>query len=196
MEKKLKAFVVLLIGSILLIALPNCARYNPKPFSPHTYSHTKEKEGVEISKRTLTEYDCKEYFDRKLLARGYQPIQVCIKNNSDKTYILDSEKIELPLEPVKNVSNKLHRDIGWKATKYFIIGGPIWAALEGYSSYEVNKKIDNDLNARTINESDLIKIKPHGVVNKVMFVSTGNYSSNFDITLTEEKNHKEIKFEL
>lgn len=179
-----------------LLALPNCARYNPKPLSPHTYSHVKEKEGVEISKRALTEYDCKEYFDRKLLTRGYQPVQVCIKNNSNKTYILDSDKIKLPLEQVKNVSNKLHRDVGWKATKYFIIGGPVWAALEGYSSYEVNKKIDDDFKLRTINENDLIKIKPRGVINKVLFVSTENYSNNFDITLTEEKEHKEIKFEL
>ena len=194
MNKSLNSLALLTVSIVLLATLPNCAKYKPRPLStPRGIVH--EKEGVEVAKQALSEEDSKRYFDRRFVVRGYQPIQLHISNNSNKTYYLDANNIKLPLEPVRIVSRKLHRDIGWKATKYFVIGGPFWAAIEGFRSHEVNKEIDNDLLDRSIDENDIIKIKPYGVVNRVMFVSNTNYVSKFELSLIDE-NKQKLSFEL
>lgn len=196
MKRLLNSAFALLSMVCLLIILPNCARYEPTTLRTPA-GQIKEKDGVEVTKYVFNEDDCQTYFDRKIIKKGYQPIQLCIKNNSNKTLVLKSDDIALPLVPVKNVSEKIHRDVSWKTTKYFFIGGPAWAALEGYRSYEVNKKIDKDFAQKTLGDEDVIKIKPNKMCNRVMFVTKENYNAEFKITLTDKANKNEkITFEI
>jgi hypothetical protein len=188
-----KIVLIPLCMACLLVLLPNCAKYEPEHLRKPA-GQTKKKQGIEITKYVFNEDDCLKYFDRKIVKKGYQPIQLFIKNNSNKTLFLKSDDITLPLVPVKNVSLKLHRDISWKITKYFLIGGPAWAALEGYRSHEVNKKIDADFVNKALSDKDIIKIKPNKICNRVMFVTKENYESHFDVTLTDKKSNNKIKF--
>jgi hypothetical protein len=173
-----------------------CAKYDPQHLDVPR-GKLKQKEGVVVAKKALTEEECRTYFDRRLLKRGYQPVQIYVKNETDKTYVLDSYNIGMPLEPVKKVMNSMHRNVPWKATKYFLIGGVIWGTLEGIMSYDVNRKIDDDLKERSINENDIVQIKPYGVVNRVVFVAKNNYDdSNFSLKLLDTESKKELKFDV
>ena len=138
---------------------------------------------------------CRRAFGgRNLISRGYQPIQIYIMNNSNKSYYLDPNSITLPIEPGDKVSRKIHRDLGWKTAKYYLIGGPIWAIIEYIFSNEANKSIDADFKERTINPSRGIRIRPYETINKVIFVANENYTRHFGLTLTENKSKKQIEF--
>ena len=184
-----------ILAVVLFVLISGCAKYSPKPLRIPS-GVVKQNGDIEVSKKIFSEADSKRFFDRKLIARGYQPIQLYIKNNSDKIYVLNSRDIALPLEPVDSVATSMHRDVAWKATKYFILLGPVWAALEGYNSYEINKKIDSDLKVRTVNEQDTIEIKPGGVFNRIMFVSNENLQTSFDLKLESLDKEKKINFSL
>lgn len=179
----------------VLFLLPNCAKYKPENLSI-PMGQMQEKQEVAITKYVFSEKDCLKYFDRKIIKKGYQPIQLLIKNNSKKTFVLQSDNITLPLIPIKNISSKIHRDLSWKMTKYFLIGGPTLAALEGFRSYEVNKKIDKDFANKTLGDENVIKIKPHKICNRVMFVTKENYDSKFKVTLIDEHNKNKITFRI
>jgi len=194
--KTIKCFSYFLPSLLILLSLCSCARYRPQPLSP-PWQKGEEKNNVHASKKVLTEDECRKHFDRRIIKRGYQPIQLHVKNNTNKTYLLDTYKISLPIEPIKNVTNKLHRDIIWKASKYFVIAGPVWGALEGMNSHNVNQKINTDFDERCIDENNIIKIKPYGTFNRVMFVAKDNTNYyNFHVILNDPENKEEIKFEL
>ena len=183
------------LGFILITCFFGCAKYNPKPLRAPS-GIIKQKEDLEVSKKIFSEKDCKSFFDRKLIERGYQPIQLYIKNNSDQVYVLNTKDITLPIEPVNNVALSTHRDVAWKATKYFLIFGPILGALEGFNSYEVNKKIDSDFTYKAMGENDVIEIKPGGIFNKIMFVANENLQTNFNLRLTSLNKKEKVSFEL
>ncbi|MCK4650745.1 hypothetical protein KAT08_01090 [Candidatus Babeliales bacterium] len=177
----------LLLALTFILILPHCAKYKPQRLhQPNGINH--EKNDIEITKYVFCEDDCKKYFDRKIITKGYQPIQLFIRNKTNKILLIDSNDITLPLVPVKNVVNKLHRDVGWDATKYFIIGG--------FRAIEINKQIDEDFSQKTIGYDDIIKIKPNGTFNRVMFVTRENYTSSFGITLIEQESKEKINFDL
>lgn len=186
---------IILVLFIVLI-LPNCAKYEGKKLTA-PYAPIHEKENIEVAKKDLTEKECKEYFGgRNILARGYQPVHIYVKNNTDKTLYLNPDYITLPLEPSSSVARKMYRNIGWKITKYFIIGGPIWAAVEGLASNDANKMIKADMREKSVRLDKVIKIRPYGIMNKVLFVAQENYSADFSISLMEEKSKKLIEFKL
>ena len=191
-----KAITSIILGLFILLILPNCAKYDGKKLTaPRAPIH--EKENIEVAKKALTEEECKEYFSgRNILARGYQPVHIYVKNNTNKTLYLNPDYITLPLEPSTSVARKMYRNTGWKITKYFIIGGPIWAAVEGLASNDANKMIKADMREKSIRLDKSIKIRPYGIMNKVLFVAQENYSADFNISLIEEKSNKKIEFNL
>ncbi|MBD3273562.1 hypothetical protein GF385_04415 [Candidatus Dependentiae bacterium] len=196
--KKIKNKIVISLtaGLLLLLSLPNCAKYEGKKLnSPQAPIH--EKDNIEVAKKALTQEECKEYFGgRNLMKRGYQPVHIYVKNNTNKTIYLNPDYIELPLESASSVARKMHRNVGWKVTKYFIIGGPIWAAIEGLASSDANKTITADVNEKAVRLDKAIKIRPHGIINKVLFVAKENYSADFKLSLVEPKSNTAYEFNL
>jgi hypothetical protein len=182
---------------LFTIFLSGCARYNPKPLTkPDGTMDQIEERNIKIIKKELAERDNRKFFDRKLIARGYQPIQLYIQNNSNHILTLDSDNISLPLETEKDVTDKMHRDYLAKITKNFIIGGPILATAEWIQSYNCNSKIDEDLKNKGFFEASSIKIKPHQAFNRVLFVKLNNYNSDFDITLVDMRSNEKMTFDL
>lgn len=189
--------ILLLVYITFLLILPNCARYKAQKLTP-PQAPIHEKDNLVVAKKTLTEDEAKKIFGgRKIIERGYTPVQIYIKNKTDKTYYLNPNDIQAPLEASSNVARKLHRSVGWKTAKYFVIGGPIWATIEGLSSYEANKTINTDFREKTVRLDEAIKIRPYGIINKVMFIPNESYvSDNLKITLTSPELKKRVMFDL
>ncbi len=193
----IKKNISILLTLVALAILPNCARYKAKKLYP-PQAPTHEKDNLVVAKKTLTEEEARKIFGgRKIIERGYTPVQIYVKNKSNKTYYLNPNDIQAPLEPSTSVARKLHRDVGWKTAKYFFIGGPLWATIEGVSSYEANRNINTDFREKTVRLDEVIKIRPYGVINKVMFIPNENYTSdNLKITLTSPELKKRVLFDL
>ncbi len=181
--------------SIVLLFLVGCAKYNPKDLNVPN-GNFKEKSNVLVAKKVLSEDECRKCFGNRIIKRGFQPIQICVKNKTANKYILDPDNIGLQIENPKNVASRLHRDPMWKGAKYYLLTGPIWGLVDGVRSNNVNKKIDSDFDQRSISDSRIEKIKPYGIINKVIFVKKDNYEEKFNLKLINRSSNKELNFVL
>lgn len=186
------------ISMLIMLLICGCAKYNPQPLRPIGLDQKiEEQNNVQVAKKVLTEEECRTAFDRRIIKRGYQPVQISIRNNSNKNYILDSSDMNLTLAPIQSVTKKLHRDPVTKGIKYFIIAGPVWGIFEGLNSQNVNNQITADLNERCLDETRIVNIKPHQSLNTVVFVSADQANTNsLDLKLRNSENNEYLTFNL
>ncbi|MFA6527358.1 MAG: hypothetical protein WCT20_02960 [Candidatus Babeliales bacterium] len=186
---------------IVVMAFSSCAKYKPTPLGMGNVQG-QTVDSITVGARALSETDCYAAFSRRILKKGYQPIQLLIVNDSDQSYILHAHNIGLELESTKVIASKLHlnttgRVISWGAPAFF--GLPIFllpAIVEGVWSNEANKKLDLDFMQRTISHDTTLYIAPHSWVNRVLFVATEKMPSHFETTLINKQNNKALTFEL
>lgn len=194
-------FSLLFIACCILVAFSSCAKYKPGTLSI-THTNNQTRGDVTAGARALTETECFATFSRRILKKGYQPIQLLVANDTDQTYILHAHNIELELESSKIVADKLHlntsgRIVSWGAP--VLLGSPIFlipAIVEGIWSTEANKKLDTDFIERTISHDTTLQISPHSLINRVMFVLKDKVPANFEVTLINKKTPQQLVFTL
>lgn len=192
MNKSFNLSFIVISGVILF---SGCAKYKShKLAEPIGVVH--QQNNIEIKAEALTDADCHHYFSRRVLSKGYQPIQLCIKNGSNQTYILNADNIDIQIEDRKNVARSLElntagRVVGWGLPGLFLWPFFVPAAVEGVKSSNANKKLSDDFSQRVLNYNSRLVITPGSSINKVFFVMTENFKNKFDITL-ENKHSKEL----
>jgi len=198
----MKLFVrnMLVLGLASMLAFSGCAKYKSQPL-PKLQAIVEEKKDVEVSAQALTERECRKAFSRRILNKGYQPIQLIIKNKSRYTYILDAANIELQLEPTQLVAKQLHlntagRVVSWAAAGLFIWPFYIAAAVEGCRSSDANRELNHDFAQRTISDESRIYIHPGSMINKVIFVTTDNFRNKFNLRLFSKEHDELLDFEV
>jgi len=183
-----------------ILAFSGCAKYQPQPLGmPKALSE--EKNEIEVTAQALTESECRKTFSRRILNKGYQPIQLVIKNKSKHTYILDAANIELQIEPAHLVAKRLHlntagRAISWAAGGLFLWPLYIPAVVEGCQSSSANKRLSRDITHRTISDDARIFIYPGSTINKVLFVTDENYRHKFNLHLFSKETDELVTFEI
>lgn len=185
----------------LMVTFVGCAKYTPNALKTRMVNVT-TKNNVTVGAHAMTEAECFATFSRRILKKGYCPVQLLITNDSDQSYILHAHNIELELESIASVAEKLNlntagRVISWGFPALFGLGFFIFPAIvEGLWSSEANKKMAADLAHRTISNDTTLCITPHRQINKVMFVAQEAMPSRFDITLEGKNNHTNVVFTL
>lgn len=121
MNKQTKLLTaVLAVGSLLLLS--GCANYKAMSL-PQLAQHSDkfEKKNVSLEYKIFTKVDCQEYLGRKkLLKKGYQPVQLTITNNTNRSYTYSASSLSLPIVPAELVAKKVKfstagRIIGYSA---------------------------------------------------------------------------------
>lgn len=132
MNKQTKLLTaVLAVGSLLLLS--GCAKYKAIPLTqPKVLT---DKKGLTLEHKVFTKQDCATYLGRKnVLKKGYQPIQLTITNNTDRSYTYSSSSLSLPIVPAEFVAKKVKfsstgRIIGYSALALTSIAGIIFVGL-------------------------------------------------------------------
>jgi hypothetical protein len=179
-------------GALMLFS--GCAKYNPHPFKA-TNIPTVNNQDVSIQAHTLTEDQCQFYFSRRIIKKGFQPIQLTIKNQSATAYLLNGTDIDLELISRNKVArnlhiNTFHRVASWTIPGLFFPIFLIPALIEGVNSDKANSKLDNDFQGRVIDHMTRLTIKPHQTITRVMFVHAENIAESFAISL-QSNNQKD-----
>jgi hypothetical protein len=138
----------------------------------------------------LTEGDCRYYFSRKILNKGYRPVQLCIKNGSDQKYIFNSSTINMPIEYRGSVASRLHLDttqrvLGWGVAGIFFHPLLIPAVVECIKTPQANRSLDNDFDDRVIDINSRYDINPGAIFNKVFFVREDQLSDKLSFNLLD-----------
>lgn len=197
--KNKRSYLCLSFQLLFIHILSGCASYNASPLSflsPELIQSTGNKDRVLIAAKAFNTTECMRYLDRDVLQEGYQPIQLYIQNNTDKSYIFSSNRLSFPVAKYKEVAVKVHTSTIGRVLGYGIPGLLlIWpliipAIVDGLNSSEANDILDSDFLSKTINDQEVIF--PHSHMNGLLFVPADMVQRAFDITLIEAES-KEIK---
>ena len=168
------------------------------PFNGWTNNTTLSKNSPDIliAAKAFNKADCKKYLDRDLLDKGYQPVQIIIKNFSNKTLIFSPDQVSLPCARIEQVVESVHTSTAGRATGYgaaaVLTSGlfAIPAIIDGVKSSNANKALDSDYFAKTAKRQI---IPPNSKLNGVLFIPSANYTNSFKVTLTEESSNNNYK---
>lgn len=174
----------------VMILLAGCASYESQPLSNLTFETVptaQKKEEIVAVAKTFDKSECKKYLDRDVIAEGYQPVQLFIQNNSDKSYLFSLNRMSLPFARSEEVADKVHtstvgRAVGYGAAALIIWPFAIPAVIDGVKSAQANDNLDLDFSAKTARDQT---IAPHSHMNKIVFVPRGQYQQQFTVTLVD-----------
>jgi hypothetical protein len=176
-----------------LLTLTSCAKYKPHSLTKPT-NPVIQKNNIKTTAQRLSAADCRYYFSRNVLKKGYQPVQLYVKNQSNQTVVLDTSSINMQLENKDHVASRLHLDttqrvVGWGIGGLFLWPLLIPAAVEGINTPQANKSLDEDFESRVLDMNSKITIKPQATLNSVFFVRKENISDklHFDLKNTKTK---------
>jgi hypothetical protein len=184
------------------LLLSGCASYNARSLntlaSEAIFSSSPRKEDVIVVAKAFNKTDCKRYLDRDVLAKGYQPVQLYIENNSDTNYVFSLNRISLSCARPEEVADKVHTSTVGRVAAYGTGGLFLWpllipAIVDGVKSSQANEALDIDFYSKTARDQI---IQPHSHFNKLLFVPRNEYQPNFHITLVEPDSHNLKKIEV
>lgn len=182
--------------------LSGCASYKAAPLSSLSSeavysSSSKKSSDIFIAAKTFDKTDCKRYLDRDVISKGYQPIQLYIQNNSDRSYSFSLSRIDLPFARQEEVADKVHTSTIGRILGYGIPGVIIlWpllipAVVDGIKSSEANDALDCDFSAKIARDQT---INPHSLFNKIIFVPASDFQQSFNVTLIDQESNKPKMF--
>lgn len=182
---------------IATLSLTSCASYRASTLTPLSETTTTSKANISISAKAFNKADSKEYLGRDVLAKGYQPVQLYIQNNSNASYLFSLNRLGLSCARSEEVANRVHtstvgRVVGYSAAAFFTCGlFVIPAIIDGIKSSNANESLDADFSAKTARDT---VIGPYCHFNKILFVPVKDYNSSFKLTLVEQSSNKPETF--
>ena len=177
-EKKL-----VLTGTLLL--LTGCADYKASSLSSipsetviiSGQERFKQEPAVSVSCKVFDRKDCERYLGRNILSKGYVPIQLTIRNETNDSMYLSSDHFNVSLTPPKEVAEKVHtstvgRVCGWAAAGLFFSPFIIPAIYDGVMSSKANRSLDKDYGTKTLRECTIL---PYTQFNGIIFLSKSQW---------------------
>lgn len=192
--------IFIIMSAIALFSVPGCARYSAQPLNRIKAVNPRKQDGYEksisLAYNVFDKWDCKKYLNRDVLAKGYQPVQLTITNNSDRYIYFSKENISLPIVSAADVAKKVHTSTMTRVVSYGVAGLFLWpffipAVVDGVKSSQANQRLDEDFVKKEL--ADQI-ISPYNTINGLIFVPKNEFSRDFTITAVDVE--KRVKFAL
>lgn len=180
---------LIILSSLSIFLLSGCASYKAQSLeglNSGSSAYSEEKSGVKVSLRAFTPADCKRYFDRPLIQKGYQPIQIAIENKTNNYILFSEQAIDMPVVPSQEVADKVHSSMVGQALAFGVLGI--------ISASQANDKLDRDFDSKVSDGQNTIM--PYGRYNGVIFVSTKNYRNHFTLSLVNCDTKEQIEFQV
>ena len=174
-----------------LLALSGCAGYKAKPLSRLGNSG----DTWQLTYDAFDKKKCKKYLGRDVLAKGYQPVQIRINNNSSNSVYFSRKNISLstadPLMVAKEVHfNTVGRAVGYGTAAAVSSGWfAIPAIVDGIGAAESNDKMDFEFNSKALCDQE---IASHDFIEGLVFVPVEKFKPNFTVTLSNQQTMQRI----
>lgn len=155
-----------------------------------------ESNSLQMITKVFDDNDCKKYLDRDVIKKGYQPVQILIKNKSSQTFYASPDRIALPLAPTEEVARSVHTSTT-KRVAWYCIGGlffqPLFipAIVDGLKSSDANKYLDKDFENKSFKTQI---IQPHSKLTGLVFVPLDHFKNvnEISITLVNSESNKPV----
>lgn len=198
---KSKKRIYLVPSILLLLSVTSCASYSASPLcnpSPDLIHTATGNDGIIAVSKTFSKEDCNRFLDRDVISEGYQPVQLYIQNDSNKSYIFSLNRISLPTARPEEVAEKVHTSTAGRAAGYGAGALILWplaipAVVDGISSSQANDALDNDFSAKAARDQVIF---PHSRLNAIVFVPVHGYQDAFTLTLMDQDSNQPKTFSL
>ncbi|MBM3198338.1 MAG: hypothetical protein FJZ58_03680 [Chlamydiae bacterium] len=155
-----------------------------------------QEEGIVITVKVLTEEESKERLGIQAREWGVQPLRFTIDNQTEESYRLTPEGIDMPSIAAKNVAKHVMRDALPRSILLKIAGFFFWpltipSTIEGIMTMKSYKLLHKRLLARVLHEEI---IPPYTKVQRILFVPLDEYKKSFTLTLQEQENLQDRSF--
>ena len=154
-----------------------------------SYSNHEETDSkIFIAAKAFDRSDCQKYLDRNLLEKGYQPIQIIIKNHSDKAVVFSPDDLNLSVVSVEEViararTSTVGRSAGYGAAALLVSNVfVIPAIVDGIKSSNANGALEADYHHKAAKKQT---VQPNSTLNKLIFVPKNSCPSSFKVRLAE-----------
>lgn len=189
-----------LLALSALVALTGCANYSANQLamiSEERAVKSPQNPGVSVGWKTFDKTDCKNYLGRDVIAEGYVPVQLTIRNDSADPIYLTPNNFSVSISPTSEVASKVHtstagRIIGWGIPGLIISPFLIPAIYDGIKSVEANKCLDADYKEKTVKEHT---IKSYESFNGIVFIPKNEADKDLNLTLVNTKTGEKLKFQ-
>lgn len=201
-----------IILSTIILFLSGCTKQKiklEKKFNQIEHSNkysadfSKEINGILLAVQKFNSDKSINVFGTDILACGYQPIQITVRNLSNETVYLSPTNINLNLVSPKKVAKRCH----WKTGELVCTGGVAaaifyWPALIptfmfGYNLKNSNAKVSKKIICENVIQNwDIIKIRPCEVISRIVFVENNSVPEQFLITLFCKDSKNALDFEV
>ena len=186
---------------LLVICATSCASYKAQTLprlSQESAPYSETKESIVVSCKAFTKQDCMRYLDRDVIAKGFQPVQISIENNSKRYLSLSKNGISVPCADAGYVADQVHTSTVGRSTAYGVAGLFIWpllipAVVDGIKSSNANEQLDRDFASKSSIECS---IEPYSRFTGVIFVPVESYNTTITITLVDKETKEGIPFTL
>jgi len=161
-------------------------------------AYSADQNGVTVSCKAFSQSESKRYLGRNVQAKGYQPIQICIQNETKSYLLLSPQSLSIPLAPPEDVARYVHTNTVGRALIYGVPGLIIWpllvpAVADGVGSSQANQKLDADYSSKGVNET---VIQPYTTLNRVVFVPRSEWNGAFRLTLLDKETRGKMVYEV
>ncbi|MCY3974634.1 MAG: hypothetical protein OXF02_03720 [Simkaniaceae bacterium] len=150
-----------------------------------------------LATKKFTVADSKRYLGRDLLSKGYQPLQIKIKNNSSRSYEFSLSRFSQTCADVSDVINAGRTNTTARATGYGVGALFVWplaipAIVDGIGSSQSNDVVARDYSEKSAKNINIIG--PYSSFNKVVFIPISRYQNTFTLSLVDVDSQKILTF--
>lgn len=187
---KIKKIIILFSFSMLICPMID-ARSKSRPLAKKATTQVMNlKEAfldpVTFSYRVLTAKECKECLNAKnLIKKGYQPIQITVTNNSDKTISISSENFSLPCVSADEVTEVLYQSRRKQSRNLGIAGIfcgwtlMVPSIVRSYGADDYHSEMHKSLTEKSLQAAVL----PGATASGLVFVKRKDFRSDFSLSL-------------
>lgn len=180
----------------ILPLLAGCANYRLCPLKRLSLKSVPQHQDILFAAKTFNYSDCKIYLDRDVIGAGYTPIQLAIKNESERCLEFSIEEINLETVPTRVVAKSVYLSVWARALGYgipgmFIICWPLLipAVVDSIWAVEANKSLLKDYLDKSIPDKTII---PDSGLEGLIFVSNNNYQNLLEVKLVDKDSLEKI----
>lgn len=190
MKTKTKIFIISsLMGAFALFTPWNTYKASkwPTPATLNAEDTFLRSDSLQVVAKAYTPEESKKYLNRDLIAKGYQPIQITIQNNSANEFSLSSGSVDLPsAEPAAIATKMMHaaipRSLAFRAASLVFWPFIFPSTIDTIATIKNYKMLKNDLKSKLVKKE---VVASYSIYNRVVFVPVKEYKESFDVTLIE-----------
>lgn len=189
--------------SLMMFALTLCqqasaiAKYRGSALQTLQYENTPKDGEISFAYKKFNRSDCKKHLGRRrILSKGYQPIQIQITNKTQHSLSLNPNSFDCTCLPYLDVAE----DVGFNTTKRIVMWGLgslfLWPlviplAIEAIEAPKANDKLVDDYCQKTLSHEI---IQPYTTLNKLIFVEKDTLYRPITATVVDNVTKQRINF--